>query len=107
MSFVKRFIVIMIGCVIVAGIFFIGTVTKGQVSTGDFLLFGLVPLVFGLLVSYGIFNKNAGTLAFSVVAGGLFVYLAMIDIPRADAIWITAAIGAAAGFVLYLFQIKD
>ena len=107
MSFVKRFIVILIGCIIVAGIFLIGNITRGQVNTGDFLLFGLIPLVFGILISYGIFNKNAGTLAFSVVAGGLFVYLLMIERQQIDAIWVTAGIGAAAGFVLYLFQIKD
>jgi len=114
MSFIKRFVVIMIALLSVAGFFLIGKISDGVINQGQFLLYVLVPMIVGVVLAYSILDtkKSAGLLAFAVVAGGLFVWLAVID-PASNQglklnwVWTLTGIGAAAGFLLYLFQIKD
>jgi len=113
MSFIKRFVVIMIALLSVAGFFLIGKISDGAINQGQFLLYVLVPMIVGVVLAYSILDtkKSAGLLAFGVVAGGIFVWLAIIDPKFAGNtltwVWTLTGIGAAAGFLLYLFQIKD
>ena len=114
MSFVKRFVVIMIALVSIAGFFLIGKISDGVINQGQYLLYVLVPLIIGVILAFSILDtkKSAGLLAFAVVAGGLFVWLAVID-PASNQgvklnwVWTLTGIGAAAGALLYLFQIRD
>jgi len=114
MSFIKRFVVIMIALLSVAGFFLIGKISNNAINQGQFLLYVLVPMIVGIVLAYSILDtkKSAGLLAFGVVAGGLFVWLAIIDPVftgenTLNWIWALTGIGAAAGVLLYLFQIKD
>ncbi|HPH01919.1 MAG TPA: hypothetical protein PLM00_04945 [Spirochaetota bacterium] len=114
MSFIKRFVVIMIALLSVAGFFLIGKISNGAINQGQFLLYVLVPMIVGIVLAYSILDtkKSAGLLAFGVVAGGLFVWLAVIDPVftgenTLNWVWALTGIGAAAGVLLYLFQIKD
>ena len=113
MSFIKRFVVIMIALLSVAGFFLIGKISDGAINQGQFLLYVLVPMIVGVVLAYSILDtkKSAGLLAFGVVAGGLFIWLAVIDPAFAGSklnwVWTLTGIGAAAGVLLYLFQIKD
>ena len=114
MSFVKRFVVIMIALVSIAGFFLIGKISDGVINQGQYLLYVLVPLIIGVILAFSILDtkKSAGLLAFAVVAGGIFVWLAVID-PASNQgvklnwVWALTGIGAAAGALLYLFQIRD
>jgi hypothetical protein len=112
MAFIKRFVVMFVALLTIAGFFLIGRISGETVNQGQYLLFVLVPMLVGILFSYSILDKNksAGILAFAVVAGGLFVWLAIIDHDHGKAlnwIWTLTGIGAAGGVLLYLFQIQD
>lgn len=103
MGFIKHFFVVLVVMLLIAG--FLLTSEIG-VDKGQYLLFTLVPILLGLLFTYSLLEKNPGVLAFTVVAIGLFVYLLMIKPGVGHAAYILAGVGAGAGLVLYLFQVK-
>lgn len=114
MSFVKRFVVILIALLTIAGFFLIGKISAKVIGQGEYLLYVLVPLLIGIITAFSILDskKSAGLLAFAVVAAGLFIWLAIIDPnqnqgTRLNWIWTLTGVGAAAGVLLYLFQVRD
>lgn len=105
MDFLKRFIVILAACVFLSGLFLSKKILG--IGLGNYLLYTVPPFFLGLLVIMGALERSAGMLAFGLVAAAIFVYLLLIDRKVPERYWITTAVAAGAGVLVYFFQIHE
>jgi len=104
-SFIKRFMVAMAAFSLIAGAILSRKIFG--MHPGQYLLYSLVPFVPGMLFFAALAEKKAGTLAFSVVALALFIYLLLIEPGKTRNFYILSAIGTGLGALVYFFQIKE
>lgn len=106
-TFLKRFFVALVGFVLLAGVFLSQNLI--QLPWHQFLLYTLLPLLLGLGISFSLSDKNGGVLAFSLVAGAIFIYLGFLARnfgDRSPFIYVLlAAAGGAAGVLLTILQV--
>lgn len=104
-SFIKKFVVAMVAFSLIAGALLSNKLFG--MGLGNYLLFSLVPLAFGLLLVMALMEKSAGILAFAVVGAALFAYLLLIEPNKPKNFYILSGIGMALGALVYFFQIKE
>lgn len=102
--FFRRFVVVLIASVFIAGIFLSERLLG--IAIPDYLLYTILPFFVGLFALSALMERRAGVLAFFLVGGAVFVFLALYDRGVSEKMYILSAVAAGAGLLVYLFQIR-
>jgi hypothetical protein len=104
MDFLKRFVVVLVPMGFVAGLVLVMVGTLASFTIGSYLLYTGLPFLLGLFVTYAVLPPDPGKLAFSLVAAGLFIFLAFLNRTAPAAVVLLSVISAGCGALIWIFK---